>query len=42
MKLLKYGLIAYGVWWLHKAYHEGTLRLPELPALPALPALPER
>jgi len=28
MTLLKYGLLAYAVWWIHKSYHEGTLRLP--------------
>lgn len=31
MKLLKYAAIAYAVWWIHKSYHEGTLRLPALP-----------
>lgn len=29
MKLIKYGLLVYALWYIHKAYHEGTLRLPE-------------
>jgi hypothetical protein len=33
MKLFKYGLLVYALWRIHKAYHEGTLKIPELPRL---------